>query len=196
MDIYLANSMRREQLTHQLVQMAARDLDVREKLQTADKLSPGYNPVMEAVHRQNANQLREIIAEIGWPTRSKVGAQASDAAWLIVQHSIAEPAFMKGCYTLMQLVCSDINPANLACLHDRICYFSGHPQRYGTQYEGEYLYPLEDATTVNTLRAGLQLPPILADKINAVSEFDINATKRDLHTDPTFNEWRKTVGWI
>nr|WP_295921870.1 DUF6624 domain-containing protein [uncultured Dyadobacter sp.] len=196
MDIYLANSMRREQLAHQLIQMAARDLDVCEKLRAANKLAPGYNPVMEAVHRQNANQLREIIAEIGWPTHSKVGEQASEAAWLIVQHAIGEPAFMKGCYTLMQLVASDINPANLAQLHDRICYFNGHPQRYGTQYDGECLYPVEDANNLHDLRDAMQLPPVSTDKIITGGRFDNGTARQDLHTDPTFNEWRKKAGWI
>jgi len=196
MDIYLANSMRREQLAHQLIQMAARETDLREKSQTLDKLSPGSNQAMEDVHRQNANQLREIIAEIGWPTRSKVGEQASDAAWFIVQHAIGEPAFMQGCYTLMQLVASDINPVSLAYLHDSICYFSGRPQRYGTQNEGKYLYPVEDTNSLISLRADLQLPPIPESKIHATSESANGATRQDLHTDPIFNEWRKKVGWI
>ena len=194
MDIYLANSMRREQLAHQLVRMAMLDMEVCEKLQTANKLSRGYNQVMEAVHRQNANQLREIIAEIGWPTHSKVGEQASDAAWLIAQHAIGEPAFMKGCYTLMQLVAYDIRLTNLAYLHDRICYFSGQPQRYGTQYDGDRLYPVEDAVNLNAFRVEMHLPSMPDGHMDKVISADQGIS--DLHTDADFNEWRKNVGWI
>ncbi|WP_157505252.1 DUF6624 domain-containing protein [Dyadobacter beijingensis] len=196
MDIYLASSMRREQLAHQLIQMAVRETDFREKSQTAQKPPAGGNQAMEDLHSQNTRQLREIIAEIGWPTRSKVGEQASDAAWFIVQHAIGEPAFMRGCYALMQLVESDINPVSLAYLHDRICYFSGRPQRYGTQSDGNRLYPVEDTDSLNSLRAGLKLPPIPESRIHTAGECANGKAMQDLHTDPIFNAWRKKVGWV
>lgn len=195
MDIYLTSSIRREELAAQLIEMAELDLAVREKLQAENRLLPGYNPEMEIVHRRHAARLREIIAETGWPTRSKVGEQASDAAWLIVQHSIGEAAFMKGCYQLMQLVKSDINPSNLAYLHDRICYFTGRPQRYGTQFDGDELYPVEDAIILNNLREGLQLPPLPAELIDPTGSTNAHLAG-GLHSDPEFNKFRKKAGWI
>lgn len=196
MDIYLANSMRREQLAHQLIQMAAHYSDFGEILQTASQLFLRYDPAIATVHQENSSQLREIIAEIGWPTRSKVGDQASDAAWLIAQHSIGEPAFMKGCYTLMQICSPDINPANLAYLHDQICYFEGRAQRYGTQYDGEFLCAVETIHSVNSLRADLQLPPLPSEAINTIYRSDKGPVTHSLHTDTAFNEWQKKVGWI
>lgn len=196
MDIYLDSKMRKDELSLRLIQMAEHDLSAREKLQSENRLWKGYEPEREAVHRENADGLRQIIAEIGWPTRPKVGAEGSEAAWLIVQHAIGEASFMRECYELIRHVAADIDPQHLAYLHDRICYFSGKPQRYGTQYEGDHLFPVEDAGALNSLRADVQLPPIPAEKVIVSQHLAEPGTRQDLHTDPTFNQWRKKAGWI
>ncbi|GAB2801328.1 hypothetical protein GCM10027275_54260 [Rhabdobacter roseus] len=180
------------QLAQELIQLAEYDLAVREKLLAEGRLSEGYNPEMEAVHRANAARLQEIIAEIGWPTRSKVGDEASEAAWLIVQHSIGEPAFMKACYELMLGMQDDLNPQNLAYLHDRICYFEGRPQRYGTQYDTEtQRYPVENKAAVNQLRAELKLPPLAE-----ASLVEASGNTVELPQDEEAMAWRKKVGWV
>ncbi|GAB4043637.1 DUF6624 domain-containing protein [Spirosoma jeollabukense] len=180
-------------VAHELIQLAQHDGVVRERLLVENKLSDGYNPEMEAVHRANAARLREIIFSIGWPTRSKVGAEASDAAWLIVQHSIGEASFMRDSYQWMLDSMDDINPQNVAYLYDRICYFEGKPQRYGTQYDNGKLYPVEDKAMVNVLREELKLPLISLTDIIAYSHTE---TSGDLHTDAGFNAWRLKAGWI
>jgi len=78
------------QIAQELIEMALHDLQVREKLFNDGALSDGYNPEMEAVHKKNAARLTEIVEEFGYPTKSKVGTEASEAAWLIVQHAISE----------------------------------------------------------------------------------------------------------
>jgi hypothetical protein len=35
----------------------------------------------------NTQRMKEIVEQMGWPTRSKVGARASEMAWLLVQHA-------------------------------------------------------------------------------------------------------------
>lgn len=87
----------------------------------------------------------------------------------------------------------DIDPQQLAYLYDRICYFEGRPQKYGTQYDDGGLYPVEDRTALNIYRYNLNLNPIATDKIIGVKE---TGASQDLHTDPEFNAWRKKVGWI
>ena len=182
-----------EQIATELINLAKRDLAVRDELLKANKLEGGYNIDMEKVHRENAARLREIVGLIGWPTISKVGAEASDAAWLIVQHSIGEPSFMKSCYRLMLASVQDVNPQNVAYLHDRICYFEGKPQKYGTQFDGELLYPVEDANEVNELRKKINLKPHAMETIRGI---DVSHRGKDLHEDPAFNEWRRSTGWI
>jgi hypothetical protein len=179
-------------IARELIEMARRDLSVRERLLSEGKLFHGYNPEMEQVHIDNASRLKEIIMEIGWPTISKVGEQASDAAWLIVQHAISDPTFVKRCYGLMNESKNDINPQNVAYLHDRICYFEGRPQKYGSQFDDRGLYPVESKAEVNQLRArlGLHLHP--EEKI--VEALSLHCG--DLHQDEEFNAWRRKVGWI
>jgi len=181
-----------EPIAQELIQLAQHDLTVRERLLKANKLSQGYNPEMELVHKENAARLRKIIDLIGWPTRSKVGDEASEAAWLIVQHAIGEPPFMKRCYALLMESMEDINPQNMAYLYDRICYFEGRPQKYGTQYDDGVLYPVENKNEVNVHRQKLQLKP-LSDHI--IVEYQKSDTG-DLHKDTGFNAWRKKAGWI
>lgn len=179
----------------QLIALAENDLRVREILLTENSLSKGYNPKMEQVHRQNAAQLRVIISQIGWPTQARVGEKASDAAWLIAQHSIGEADFMRYCYSLMLESASDVNSQNLAYLHDRICFFEQKPQRFGTQYDNGNMYPVENAAELNTLRAQMQLPAVEPDRI--VDAGSVKQMYSDtLESDSDFQLWRRQAGWI
>jgi len=41
----------------------------------------------DAIDKRNMKRLEEIVRQYGWPTRSMFGAEASGAAFLIVQHA-------------------------------------------------------------------------------------------------------------
>ncbi|TRW21042.1 hypothetical protein FMM05_20730 [Flavobacterium zepuense] len=178
-------------ISNELIEMAQHDLHDREKLINEGKLTPGYNPDMERVHKINAARLEEIIDAIGYPTTSKVGKQASEAAWLIVQHAISEPALMKRCYTLIIEAGDNVSPQNQAYLYDRICYFEGRPQKYGTQFDDRGMYPVEDKAEMVRLREALRLRAHDEDLIV------VHKAGQNLHPfDREFNNWRKNVGWI
>lgn len=182
------------QIAKELVEMAEYDIQVREALLKEGKLSPGYNPDMEQVHKKNAERLNGIINSIGYPVKSSVGEEASQAAWLIVQHAISMPVFMKKCYALICEAGDKINPQNFAYLHDRICYFEGRPQKFGTQFDSRGMYPVEDKKEMVRLRKKLQLPP---HDEESIVEFTASVYKISLHPDDEdFNKWRKKVGWI
>ncbi|WP_343535386.1 DUF6624 domain-containing protein [Pedobacter sp.] len=179
-------------IANELIAMAQHDLQVREELLKQGKLSPGYHPEMESVHRENAKRLDEIIRSIGYPTISKVGQEASDAAWLIVQHAISTPTLMKKCYALLSEAPNEVNPQNLAYLHDRICYFEGRPQKFGTQFDNRGLYPVEDKAEMIRLRETLNLSAHDENLIVECKDIEMN-----LHPhDKEFNLWRKKIGWI
>lgn len=181
-------------IAKELLEMAQHDIKVREELLREGKLSPGYNPDMERVHKKNAERLDEIINSIGYPVKSIVGEQASQAAWLIVQHAISMPIFMKKCYALISEAGDGISPQYFAFLHDRICYFEGRPQRYGTQFDGRGMYPVEDKELMIRLRRELQLSEHDDDYIVDVKSIGLD---KDLHpSDKDFNQWRKQTGWI
>lgn len=179
----------------ELINLANHDLEVREKLSQEGKLSGGYHPEMEHIHKANAKRLREIICEIGFPTISKSGRKGSDAAWLIIQHSIGEPEFMKECYEMMQENIHDINPKNKAYLHDRIQVFQGKPQKYGTQLTvGGIPFPVADKEILNRAREEVNLPPLSEKEISQIP--GVEEIPDIEGKDKEYLIWRKKVGWM
>jgi hypothetical protein len=154
-------------LANRLLAMAARDIETRDRLAQSGQLENGYHPQMRAVHEANADELSQIIMTIGWPDSSLVGPEAAEAAWLVVQHAISRPQLQRAVAPLLaSAVERGLAPAaQLAYLTDRICYFEGRPQIYGTQFvrgdDGEWTpYPIEDLGKVNERRAAVGLDPL------------------------------------
>ena len=116
---------------------------------------------------QHANQLKEIIQQIGWPTISKVGAQASFNAWLIIQHDDHDPDFQKQCLDLIkQLPTNEVNQILIPYLEDRIRANTNRPQLYGTQIQVDQNgniepYSIEDMDNLDARRATFNLGPFL-----------------------------------
>jgi hypothetical protein len=142
-------------LAAELTQMAETDQQMRLK---AMKNETAWD---STVDEQNTERLKDIIRKTGWPTVPKVGQEASQAAWLLVQHA-TELEFMKECLSLMKLSApGELNPANVAYLEDRVLMMDGKPQIYGTQFrdvgEGMKVYPIEDVENVNVRRSGVGL---------------------------------------
>lgn len=79
-----------------------RDLEQRAELEADGTLFEGYHPRMEAIHRDNAKQLRELVHHHGWPNERLAGHDGAEAAWLIAQHSISNPEFMRFCRGLLE----------------------------------------------------------------------------------------------
>ena len=113
------------------------------------------------IDEDNSTRLQTIVEAQGWPTISKVGTNASHAAWLLVQHAPSLD-FMKNCLELMkQLPKDEVNPANVAYLEDRVLMMSGEPQIYGTQFQGKgkdlQVYPISEPEKVEERRASVGL---------------------------------------
>lgn len=161
---------------------------------------------MAALHNQNAIILNDIIEKIGYPTVDKVGKEANEAAWLIIQHSIGRPEFMKKCAELLEsaVVEEKANPQNIAYLTDRIAIFEGNPQLYGTQFDwdgnGE-LCPshYDDLIQVNERRKSVGLNSLeeqtelirkRAKSENQLPPIDFEKRKQEAE------QWKKEVGWI
>jgi len=119
----------------------------------------------QAIDRANTAELRRIVHEYGWPGRSLVGDEASDDAWLLLQHADKDTAFQQECFRLMRAAKpGDVAPDNLAYLTDRILVNAGKKQLYGTQCKQEdtlmILSPVEDSVNLDKRRAEVGLPPI------------------------------------
>lgn len=133
----------------------------------AASMTSGQWETVEALDKRHTTRIKELIAEIGWPTISKVGNEGSTHAWLLVQHADLEPEFQKECLTLMkQCARKDIDILNIIYLEDRILSFAGKPQLYGTQFfrkgkDAPYQpYPSSDPETLDERRGAVGLEPM------------------------------------
>ena len=87
---------------------------------------------------RNTERMKQIVSNMGWPTISKVGAEISNDAWLLVQHADHDVTFQKKCLDLMkQQPEGEVSKRNIAYLEDRIRVNEGQPQLYGTQFRNE-----------------------------------------------------------
>ena len=192
-------------IAYKIIELKNADLALRDKLIQNGRLSEGYNEDMREMHNKHAKILNDIIETIGYPTIDKVGKEASEAAWLVIQHSIGQPEFMK---KYVELLGSAVNenkadPKNLAYLTDRIAVFEGKPQLYGTQFDwdkkGELSpNPFDNLTKVNERRKSIGLNTLeeqteiirrQAQTENQPPPTDFEKRKQEIE------EWKKTVGW-
>lgn len=200
------NRMDYNNIAERIIDLRNADLELRDKLIQKEQLSEGYNEEMAQLHNRNAEILNEIIDSIGYPTTDKVGKEASEAAWLVIQHSIGRPDFMRKCAKLLEkaIIENKANPRSLAYLADRIAVLEGKPQLYGTQFdwdENGELSPnlFDDVVKVNQRRksAGLNTLEEQTVVIRKQAESErqsppIDFEKRRQEVD----EWRRAVGWI
>ncbi len=188
-------------LRDELLRLDARDQTVRTELAADGSLFKGYHPKMEAVHREHAARLRDIILQVGWPGEKLVGKDGAHAAWRIAQHSIGEPAFMRACRQMLDDASQrgDAPRWQFAMMDDRIKAFEGVPQRYGSQLRetinGLAPYPLEDVDKVEQWRAEVGLPR-LGELLSGLREEPPPTAEEIAERDAAELEWRRKVGWM
>lgn len=190
-----------EALRKELLDMAARDAATRARLAASGELFDGYAPEMETVHLANAKRLGEIIDEHGWPGIEMAGADGADAAWLIVQHAISLPEFSRRCLEEIGRAVNDglAPPSHYAFLYDRIAFFEGRPQRYGTQSDWDAagkmrVWRLEDEGRVNIFRAEAGLDPLERLEHDA-DEIDEPPPRDPDERAKQFVDWARETGW-
>lgn len=195
-----------EKISQTILRLKEKDDKLRAKLMENKTLSNGYNREMKAIHNSNAKRLNRIIDVIGFPTSEKIGEEASNAAWLIIQHSIGQPDLMKKWAALMEIEVKNgqADKINFAYLTDRIAVFEGNPQRYGTQFdwdENGEMSPakIDEYDKVNERRKAIGLNSleeqikVMREKVKTENQRppkDYEERKRE------YDEWRKSVGWI
>ncbi|MCF6211012.1 MAG: hypothetical protein L3K24_10185 [Gammaproteobacteria bacterium] len=154
-------------LKNELIRLADEDQALIEKLSNTGELA-NYkdepHPEIKKIFERNTRRAKEIISAFGWPTISSVGEKASDAMYLIVQHSVLEPEFMQSCVPLLeeQIKNNEAKGWQLAFLQDRTLMQQGKPQIYGTQHDVNKdgimePYEIQNPETVNEKRLSLGL---------------------------------------
>ena len=195
-----------ETLRDDLLEMARLDRTVRAELAASGELfGAGYEPRMASVHERNARRLLRIIESVGWPGTDLVGPDGAEAAWIVLQHAIAEPDLLRRALPLLRAAAREGRacPRHAALLEDRIRFFEGRPQRYGTQLDWDAegnLSPgdVEDPQRLDERRRAIGLPPLAEHieeaRIRATSEGDRPPADHEAYARAR-DEWAARVGW-
>lgn len=192
-------------IRHELIEMAEKDLRVRAELAATGSLYEGYHPSMRAVHDRHAQRLAQILAQYGWPGERRVGEDGARAAWLIVQHAIAQPGLQRQALGEMHAAAErgEIPEWQVAMLDDRIRTFEGRPQRYGTQFDWDAAgqlspLPIEDPAGVDERRRALGLRPLdeeIAAKRDAAGRDGERPPADSAARQRERDAWLREVGW-
>lgn len=197
--------MKTDHIADQIIALKKDDLQLRSELLSKGELSGGYDTAMEELHNRNATILASIIDRIGFPTTGKVGEEAGEAAWMVVQHAIGQPAFMKRCRDLLEVAVNEneAEPMGLAYLTDRIAVLEGKVQFYGTQFDwdenGELSpNPYDDLDAVNQRRRSIGL-----NSLEEQTELIRTRMRKEKQSPPEdhemrnreFADWKKKAGW-
>ena len=118
----------------------------------------------------NLLKVGSILDKHGWVGPDKVGRQASQALFLVIQH--ADLATQQKYLPLVREAVKNkqLNGSSLALLEDRVALREGRKQFYGSQVDRDpdtntyYVLPLEDPDNVDKRRAEVGLGP-LADYV-------------------------------
>jgi len=189
-----------EEIAQLIISLKKKDLEFRNQLVESKELGNGYHHKMESIQNENADILNELIDKFGYPTEEKVGKEANHAAWLIIQHAIGKPAFMKKCVAIL----AKINPLQFAYLFDRISVLQGKPQHYGTQFdwdENGILNPnlCDNLFKVDQRRKTLGLNSLDEQtklmRIQAINDNQYPPSNYSQRQNEII-EWKKKVGWI
>jgi hypothetical protein len=195
-----------EELKSTLVTMVEEENHLKAELASDGSLYEGYPVKIRELHLNQANELERIVETYGWPKISQVGKEGADAAWLILQHSISRPDFMKRCFPVFESAVqeNEARSRHLACLTDGIRYFSREPQVYGSYFdwnEKGQLCPwvIEDPENVNERRKKMGLNT-LEERIKEI-ERDVRKNnllppKDYLERQSEMNQFLKEVCWI
>ena len=152
----------------QLLEMAKLDQSIREEVGNAgwDKAPKELLDKLAATDHENTQKLKSMLNKRNWFTKSEIGEDGIDAAFLIIQHSpdiefqekmlpFLKQSFLNG---------DGITGQKVALLADRVYLSKGQKQIYGTQADvisGNVIFkPILDAETVDKRRAEMKLPPL------------------------------------
>ncbi|MFJ5734721.1 DUF6624 domain-containing protein [Streptomyces microflavus] len=157
----------RPDIARDLLERASQAKEYRSKFARAE-LSQAEAVMGRHVDHANAQILRRVMADHGWPGKSLVGEEAAEGAWQIVLHADHLPDFQRLALRAMTTAVEhgEAPIQQWAHLLDRSNINSGRAQVYGTQYRygpaGIESLPIHEPENLDGRRAAVGLPPISA----------------------------------
>lgn len=177
---------------------------MRDSILKRGGLYDGYDEGMEAQHINNAEELKKIIDENGWPGKSLVGIEGANAAFVIAQHSISKPELQKLFLVELKKAVAKGEATSIqrACLEDRILFNQGKPCIYGMLFDwdddGNLIANVDDEALVNERRAKLGLSTLseALNKHREEIEKEGGGPPSDIKKHKKMGqEWARRVGW-
>lgn len=159
-------------MAEEISEMTKVDQDMRKRVMANKGIVESKED--ETLDNRNMERMREIVEQIGWPTISKVGKEASTDAWLLVQHADHNVKFQRYCLNLMKGEPADeVDLHDIAYLEDRVRINSGQPQLYGTQFrwtaDNKPIQDIEDPENFDVRRKEMGLKT-LAENLEEMYE--------------------------
>jgi hypothetical protein len=157
--------LRRELLARRNEDQRIRNLVSPPQGQYRAMLSDEVAAEWQRIDEENARWLGELLNARGWPGRTLVGEEGTEAAWLLAQHADRDPVRQRAFLHALRGAVDqgEASGAQLAYLEDRVRVNAGQPQLYGTQFTvtgGEFgPCPIEDRQRLDKRRAEAGLEP-------------------------------------
>jgi hypothetical protein len=181
-----------------LTSLVERDQFTQEAFLNRGILDDAYHPELEKVQLANARKLQELIKIKGFPVLSNAGEEGVQLSWLIIQHAISLPEFMRECLIEMRLAAAqdDYPKELLAYTEDRVNFLEGNGQLFGTNFDWEdgELKPtlIEDPKLLDERRKAFGLPPMAETLTKIVFS---KPAKDPAKKAMEFEIWLRNVGW-
>lgn len=124
-----------------------------------------YGGEQDKIISANTTWLKGVLGKIGWFDISRYGEEASQAAWLLVQHADNDPAWQNKVLDVLRdsVKHGNMQPKYYAYLVDRVAHNGGRPQVYGTQGScdkaGWEPFSTIEPATLDARRQSMGLPP-------------------------------------
>lgn len=180
-------------LQKQLLEISTQDQEIRQQYIDATNKFGFANPAVDSlikvmVYTDSVDlvAIRKILDERGWVGADKVGQEANQTLFLVIQH--ADLKTQQKYLPMMRnaVKSGNANASSLALLEDRVALREGRKQIYGSQVGRDpntnkfYVSPLEDPDNVDKRRAEVGLGPLADYVLNWNILWDVAEYKRQL----------------
>lgn len=179
----------------QIVERVQRDQAFARRLTNTQ----GYSDEMRMIHEKNARFLEEVLETISLDDLMASPKDIADGVFLIIQHAISMPRFMKKMYQLLKQLSRPM-PVYVAYLEDRIRSFERQPQRYGTQYDYDeqgrmiMYWSNGDLATINQRRKGIGLSAVEENEQRFINQPQLSLNEARKYSKDQ-HEWLVKTGW-
>jgi hypothetical protein len=184
-----------QELQTELLEMARADQGLRDRAMALMQGLPEsqaefmlFIDEQNELNTKNFARLEEIVATYGWPGRSLVGAEGTDAALIIFSHATLDQ--QKALLPMLReaVAAGQMTASQLARREDSILVNDGKSQIYGTYFVSDsdghpMLAPVQDPANLEERRSSVGLPSMEEQFRQLEQELGMPIGRGNLATD-------------